>query len=420
MMPNMETRIPLPEKPRLRPGLACDRDPDDFQAFLLWDRWELSQVAIRLSRIELDWVFLCDGERTLVDIQSEAIRRLGGLFVPLERIQLLVEMLQKALFLEGSPFAERLQAYLADPIRDPAALRMYDADPQRLRRDIEQLFVAEGGCGLPRCYRGECGNPSDPLRAVLVPHMDYQRGGVTYGYPFRTLVEQSDASLFVIIGTSHYSPARFSLTRKHFRTPLGLTETHQEFVDAIVAQYGEQVYEDPFAHLPEHSIELEVAILQYLLEGRRPFRIVPLLVGSFHDCVELGMAPAAHPDIQRMIQALRSAEAAVGEKVCYLISGDLAHIGPKFGDPGLLEEGTLEDSRRADQQLLQAAVATDADGFYRRIAAESDQRRICGFPPLYTTLQTLQPGRGELLHYQQFVHPRGIESVSFASVAFYA
>ena len=42
-----------------------------------------------------------------------------------------------------------------------------------------------------------------------------------------------------------------------------------------------RLFDDPCAHLPEHSIELEVVLLQYLFEGRRPFRIVPLLVGSF-------------------------------------------------------------------------------------------------------------------------------------------
>ena len=46
------------------------------------------------------------------------------------------------------------------------------------------------------------------------------------------------------------------------------------------------------AHLPEHSIELEVVLLQYLYEGKRPFRIVPLVVGSFHDCVDSGTEPS--------------------------------------------------------------------------------------------------------------------------------
>ena len=64
------------------------------------------------------------------------------------------------------------------------------------------------------------------------------------------------------------------------------------------------------AHVPEHSIELEVVFLQYLHEGKRAFRIVPLLVGSFHDCIQMGgISPANRLDIARMIEALRRAEA---------------------------------------------------------------------------------------------------------------
>ena len=50
---------------------------------------------------------------------------------------------------------------------------------------------------------------------------------------------------------------------------------------------------------------------------------------------------------------------------------------------------------------------------------EGDCRRICGLPPTYTVLEAVRPGRGKMLHYDQYVHPQGYESVSFASVAFY-
>ena len=60
-----------------------------------------------------------------------------------------------------------------------------------------------------------------------------------------------------------------------------------------------------------------------------------------------------------------------------------------------------------------------AAGFFQVIADESDRRRICGLPPTYTLLESIRPRAGKLLHYDQYVHPRGYESVSFASMAFY-
>ncbi len=184
--------------------------------------------------------------------------------------------------------------------------------------------------------------------------------------------------------------------------------------------YGDGLFDDPLAHIPEHSIELEVLWLQFLLENQRPFRIVPMVVGSFHDCIEMGQDPSAMPDLTRMVEALRRAEAAAGEPVCYIISGDLAHIGPKFGDPDPVGESVLTRSRECDQAILNHLERADHGEYFRFVAGEQDARRICGLPPTWTVLQAVRPSGGQCLHYGQYVHPRGHESVSFASMAFFA
>ena len=145
---------------------------------------------------------------------------------------------------------------------------------------------------------------------------------------------------------------RFTLTRKHFQTPLGLAQTDQTYIDCLVSHYGEGLFDDELAaHLPEHSIELEVVFLQYLYPDT-PFRIVPLVVGSFHDCIETSLEPSEQDDIGRMIAALRAVEREMNEPICYIISGDLAHIGPKFGDPHPVSPTLLTHSRRQDHALL--------------------------------------------------------------------
>jgi hypothetical protein len=102
-----------------------------------------------------------------------------------------------------------------------------------------------------------------------------------------------------------------------------------------------------------------------------------------------------------------------------VISGDLAHVGPKFGDRGKLKAEFLADSRARDEAILKHAESADPAGYYREIAAERDSRRICGLPPTWVVLQTVKPSRGRVRHYEQYVHPRGAESVSFAAAAFY-
>jgi AmmeMemoRadiSam system protein B len=399
------------ERPRLRPYLQGSQPRGDPHYVYLVDRLGLSPEPQRVTIQEWGWLELFDGQRTLRDVQAEVMRRQGGLLLPLERLAHLACRLDQASMLDGP----RYQALVNQPIRPPRCIGCYEGDPAALRRQIERLFTCPEGPGLPRSPR-----PDRGLCAALLPHIDYPRGGITYAWGFKEVAERTDASLFVIIGTSHFSYHRFTLTRKDFQTPLGIARTDQPFLDRLARHFGDGLFDDELmAHLPEHSIELEVVFLQYLFEGRKPIRIVPLVVGSFQDCIDDGTLPHDRDDISRMVEALRRAEVETGEPICYIISGDLAHIGPKFGDPEPVRQPALTESHRRDRALIERAQNVDFVGYFRQIAEEHDSRRICGLPPTYTVLTAVRPGRGELLHYDQYVHPRGHESVSFASMAFY-
>jgi len=397
------------ERPCLRPHVVPHLEDEKY--VYLVDLLGLNPRAERMSLREFFWLRLFDGQRSLREIQAEAVRQAGGELLPLELFTKLVQRLEDALFLDGPGF--RAAAHQA--VREPRCIGCYEGEPEALRRQLDRLFTGRKGPGKPRAP-----DPDGQLRAALLPHIDYPRGGHTYAWGFKEVFERTEAALFVILGTSHYSAHRFTLTRKHFKTPLGVTPTDQAYIDRLVHHYGDGLFDDELlAHLPEHSIELEVVFLQYLYAGKRPIRIVPLVIGSFQDCVEGGITPTARADIRRMIDALRKAEGETPEPICYLISGDLAHIGPKFGDADPVQEAFLAESRERDHALLKQAETGDLAGYYQMIAAEGDCRRICGLPPTYVTLDALRPARGKVLHYDQYVHPRGHESVSFASVAFY-
>jgi AmmeMemoRadiSam system protein B len=403
--------MPLPERPRLRPHLVPVPEDPHGRTFVVQDLLRLNGGCLRLGGLEARWMYLFDGSRTLRDVQADAMRMAGGQILPLEHFIRLAELLDEALFLDGPRYRARVEG----SVRQPVCLGSYEEDPKALRRQLGKLFTGPGGPGLPGDPR-----PDGRLRAVLAPHIDYGRGAVGYGWAFKELFEQTPASLFVVVGTSHYSAYRFTLTRKHFQTPLGVAKTDQAYIDRLVGHYGDGLFDDELrAHLPEHSIELEVVLLQYLYEGKRPIRIVPLVVGPFQDCVESGRSPGEYGDIGRMAAALRAAEEETPEPIGYVISGDLAHIGPKFGDGRPVEGPWLEQSRAQDQAILKQAEAADREGYFRVVADEGDRRRICGLPPTYTVLEATRPESGKVLHYDQYAHPQGLESVSFASVAFY-
>jgi AmmeMemoRadiSam system protein B len=407
----MARQIPGLDTPKLRHGLQAAVGPEP-DTVILMDQFRLGG-PLMVSRVAFDLIRLFDGQKTLSVVQTESATMFDGAMVPLETLGNLIAGLDQEFFLESPRLFERLS--VAD--RPPSCIGCYDADPEKARKQLKRLFTASGGPGLP----GEPGcrvAKEGAIRGVLLPHMDYARGGVTYGWGFKELAERTDASLFVIIATSHYSGHRFTLTRQNFTSPFGKVETDQKYIDRIVQHYGDGLFEDPFAHAAEHSIELEVVGMQYAFGDKRPFRIVPLVVGSFFDCVGGRVSPSQKEDVARMIAALKQAEAEAGEPVCYVISGDLAHIGPKFDDEDLVSEKRLEHSKSQDDLLMAKATACDADGYFEVIAAEGDTRRICGLPPTYVTLGAATPQAGKLLHYGRFVHPEGFESVSFASMVF--
>jgi AmmeMemoRadiSam system protein B len=399
-------------RPQLRQNIQRVQDPRDPRHGYLIDGLRQCPEPFQLPLQEFHWLTWFDGQHMLRDIQTAAMRHAGGQLLPLERFAGLARRLDEALLLEGP----RWRQHLDRPDREPTCIGCYEADPDILRGQVEGLFTDPRGPGMPRS-----GQPDGQLRAALVPHMDFARGGVSYAWGFKELFERADASLFVIIGTSHYSTHRFTLTRKNFKTPLGVVPTDQNYIDRLTRHYGDGLFEDEWqAHLPEHSIELEVVLLQWYYAGRRPIRIVPLVVGSFHDATLTRRVPAAIDDIGRMVEALRRAEAETKESICYVISGDLAHIGPKFrrGQPPL-NAADLNHSQRQDQALLARLEDTDGAGYFSIVAEEKDVRAICGFPPTYTVLGALQPRCGKVLDYGRYIHPAGMESVSFASVAFY-
>lgn len=400
--------MPTADTPRLRPYLRGARYSHDPHHVYLSDRLGLAPAEPRLSPSEFAWLDFFDGRHSLGDVRDEAARR--GNSVTVEALARLAGRLDDNLCLD----TPRFRAVAEAPVRPPRCIGCYEGDPQALRAQVEDLFTRPGGPGLPHPPR-----PDGRLRAALVPHMDYRRGGVCYGWGFKEVYERTDAALFVIIGTSHHSPRRVTLTRKSFQTPLGIVPTDQDFADHLVASYGEGLFEDEWlGHFPEHSIELEVVILQYLYPQRRNLRIVPLVVGSLHDCVTTGANPLDRPDVRRLVKALRAAEAATRESVCFLISGDLAHIGPKFNDGQRLDDALLRHSHARDQELLRHAEAADAAAYFRAIAAERDARNVCGLPPTFATLAALRPSSGKVLHYGRYIHPHGFESVSFASMTF--
>ncbi len=405
------------DRPKLRPLSASRFDHQGQSYALLYDPLGAftSPVLVPLDA----FVHVCrhfDGMNTLAEIRGR-VHREAGLQLAAGVLERLVEQLDQAMVLDGPTFASFEQTFRQSQHR-PAALagRSYAAEDANLRAQLQGYFHGAGGAG-PLAIAGP---RSGRLRAVLSPHIDFRRGGPVYTWSYRELAEQADIDTFVILGVAHQPCRRhFALTSKDFETPLGLVPTDRGYVERIAAAAGPELFDDELVHRAEHSIEFQVVWLQYVLGKDRPFSIVPILVGSFHDHLQRGIDPIEDPQVRRFVDALKAAEAASGKNVAYIGGIDLCHVGPEFGDPHPVDGQLQETVRRFDGEMLDHAAAADPARWFQTAATVSNRWRVCGLAATYTMLHAIGPATGRLLRYDQALDDRRTCCVSFASMVFH-
>lgn len=362
-------------------------------------------------------VALFDGQRSLLDVQAELTRRHGQI-IPRAVIEGLIATLDEHGFLDGARFVARRaaidEAFRTAPTRPAAhAGGAYASDADELRAAIDGFFAPPAGPGPV----GGAGSAGDDVAAVVAPHIDYHRGGPAYAWAYRDVAERCRADLFVILGTCHAGMADpFALTCKDYDTPFGPAVVDRDFVERLAARVGTDGFASEGAHRTEHSIEFQAVFLRYLYAQRRDFTIVPILASFAHEALARGQNAEGDGAVLRFLDGLNETIATSGRRVALIAGADLAHVGPRFGDPTPVAAADRERIEQEDRAMLDAVVAGDAPGFFESVARDGDRRRICGLSPIYAVLRMLGRRPGVLRHYGQWPDPQGV--VSYASVVF--
>lgn len=355
------------------------------------------------------------GASTCEEIARQASREMGER-VPVDLVVRLATELEDGLFVDGPPYrAERarIEREFADADVRPAshAGGAYHGDAGKL-----SLYIRD------ECFGKTNGatNGAGRLVGLVAPHIDPWRGARCYGEAYGVLGKSlpQDADTFVLFGTSH-APMRepFALCRKAFDTPLGRLAADKDSIDTIAESCDFDPYADQFNHKREHSLEFQAVFLRHLL-GDRKARIIPILAGLGAE-QSSGKSPSHSRAVERFLGAVRN---VVERKGAVVIAGaDLAHVGPRFGDPKPFDDGEREKLDAVDRESLDHATRGDAEGFWKHVARDLDTRRVCGLAPIYSLLRTIVSGtRGHLRHYEQNVDPDEGSIVSHAALGFYA
>ncbi|HVL88361.1 MAG TPA: AmmeMemoRadiSam system protein B [Candidatus Thermoplasmatota archaeon] len=194
---------------------------------------------------------------------------------------------------------------------------------------VAGIFYAEDAPSLARqiagCFERAIGRVptvaatrQGRVRAILVPHAGLRYSGAVAAHAYAALAEDGLPETFVLIGPDHHAggSAAVNASSEDWRTPMGTARTDGELLQSILAL--ETVVVDESAHVAEHSLEVQLPFLQFLVGAGREVRFVAVAI-TLQD----------EEAVRELAQTL--AKAAGGRDVAIVATSDLSHIGPGFG-----------------------------------------------------------------------------------------
>jgi len=245
---------------------------------------------------------------------------------------------------------------MTKPPRRPAvAGQFYEADAAALAKQVESCFTDPRGPGeLPTRQR----SASRRIRAVVVPHAGYVYSGPIAAHAYQLVASERPPESVLILGVDHYgASAGASLSDRPWLTPLGPTPGDPELVAAL-RRPPLEVNEE--AHRREHSIEVQLPFLEYVLPHPK---FVPL---------EVGFGPFEF--LQEVAGVVR--EATRERDVLLIASTDFSHyVPPSTAD-------------RLDHLAIAQILARSARGLYDTVSRNDIS--MCGIAPTTVLLAALE------------------------------
>ena len=312
-------------------------------------------------------------------------------------------------------YAEEVeQKYEASHIHESVTAGLsYPTDPDELKNYLDEAFS--------KVESSEDKHPKN-IRALYAPHIDPRVGLDSYAKAF-SAIRHLKPKRVVILATSHYAGMYpdvyenkpFIINNKDFKTPLGTIQADKNAIHSLLENASEfGLTNKDRAHRIEHSIELHLLFLSYI--WNHTYSIVPILVNGFD---ELLYMPDGYQGEQIDAFARHLGQQFGDDKdTFFLISGDLAHVGKKFGDAQPARQ-LFEEVKQFDKQFLEAAEQGSEENMLELIKEDLDPYHTCGFPPLYTFLKSMADLKGNTISYDLWDEHERESAVSFASIIYW-
>lgn len=265
----------------------------------------------------------------------------------------------------------------------------YDANPEKLKQQITEMFNKADV------------DPIENVIGLILPHAGYMYSGLTACKGIKTTGKWT-YSRIIILGTSHRAPLENLISLPSvdcYETPLGEIPLDTKTIQELKKYpYFKEV---PLAQQGEHSVEIELPLLQYF---KKEFKLIPLICGRL--------------DIETTEKVARILKNYIDEKTLVIASSDFTHYGPNYNYIPF-NENIPENLKKLDMGAYQYIEKQDVKGFYNYI--EKIGITICG-PYGIGVLMYLLPENTQtkLIEYKQSgeIVNDYRNSVSYFSIAF--
>lgn len=367
------------------------RSESDGLVFVIRDPLGIMPSPIAVSPPGYFLLAHFDGERTYEQIAALFLAQFAQP-LPLEELGKLHFALDQACLLYnerfGETYAGKRAEYAASDVRDNRD--RYPASDE-LRSELNHLLSTGVSAQV------------EALRGIVAPHLDYARGKPCYADAYATLRAAGPADRYVILGVNHYGLGRcVTATGKDFLTPLGRVPTDVAFIESLERRLGQSIRNHEFDHVCEHSIELQVHLLQAAFPDHAP-TIVPILCPDPTGPSGMDPIDGEGVNLDVFCDALAAEIAAESRRTIIIAGVDLSHVGQKFGDEQPTTPEFMLEVGSYDRALLSILEAGQPERFVDLVRANRNRTRICSVGNSYAISRALPGANFHIARYHQAV-----------------
>ncbi|MSR40652.1 MAG: AmmeMemoRadiSam system protein B [Phycisphaerales bacterium] len=310
------------------------------------------------------------------------------------------------------PTSEDLETKMREQLRKAGAFpatvsRALGEDEAACRAKIESILA-------------EADDPEleGSLAGIVVTHLDYERGRAVYATSYKALsaaiAKGQQFDRVVILATPHLALGDgVTISDVGFDTSLGRCPADLPTIAAIRAAGEERMFIDLLDLCPEHSVQCHVPWIQAILGN------VPIVGAILPDpTAKLLADDGKRATVAEFVTAMQKALGADLARTLFIISAELAHVGPQFGDAKAIDDTRKKEVNQLDRSLLKSYIGGDGQAFLGAVSTDGNPLHWDSLGALWAGLTLLKGTTPELLDYYQSCEADGSRMVSAASLAF--